>query len=116
MRLLTARSISQQSKRDAPVAGKLTRRLPLTACSEQSSPPRPLATMVSAYRVDTLRNPTLGLQDSYRDCAREGTANFPRLVSDHYAHVFRAPEAFNEVRENTLMWKQRYVLRSDTSW
>ena len=99
MRLLT-RSISQQSKRDAPVASKLTRRLPFAPCSEQSSP---LAAMVSAYRVDTLRNPTLALQDLYRECTREGTTNFPRLVSDHYAHVFRAPEAFNEVRENILM-------------
>ena len=53
--------------------------------------------MVSAYRVDTLRNPTIALQDFYAECNTEDTTNFPRRVSDHYAKVFQAPEAFHEV-------------------
>ncbi|KZT66826.1 hypothetical protein DAEQUDRAFT_694992 [Daedalea quercina L-15889] len=53
--------------------------------------------MVSAYRVETLRNPTIALQDFYKECSAENNDNFPRLVSDHYSQVFRVPEAFNEI-------------------
>ncbi|PCH38721.1 hypothetical protein WOLCODRAFT_115930, partial [Wolfiporia cocos MD-104 SS10] len=53
--------------------------------------------MVSAYRVDSLRNPTTALQEFYRESNGATSENFPRLVSEHYARVFRAPDAFNEI-------------------
>ncbi|KAH9925300.1 putative alanine racemase-domain-containing protein [Fomitopsis serialis] len=53
--------------------------------------------MVSAYRVDSLKNPTLALQDFHKECSSEQIDSFPRLVSEHYSQVFGAPDAFNEI-------------------
>ncbi|TFY68061.1 hypothetical protein EVJ58_g1224 [Rhodofomes roseus] len=53
--------------------------------------------MVSAYRIDSLKNPTLALQDFFKECALEQRENFARRVSEHYSQVFNAPEAFNEI-------------------
>ncbi|KAL6309164.1 mini-chromosome maintenance replisome factor-domain-containing protein [Sparassis latifolia] len=52
--------------------------------------------MVSAFRVDSLRDPTAALIELYDDSASTAD-NFPRLVSDHFAHVFCSQDAYHEI-------------------
>lgn len=51
--------------------------------------------MVSALRIDTLRDPTAALQELYAES--QGADNFPRHVSNHFSRVFRTTDAFQEV-------------------
>ncbi|KAI0928219.1 hypothetical protein AcW2_004299 [Taiwanofungus camphoratus] len=51
--------------------------------------------MVSALRIDTLRDPTAALQELYAES--QGADNFPRHVSNHFSRVFRTTDAFQEI-------------------
>ena len=54
--------------------------------------------MVSAYRVDALRDPTGELKELFAD--RSLRDNFPAAVATHFTRVFQRPDAFNEVCPN----------------
>lgn len=58
-----------------------------------------LAAMVSAFRAESIRDPTDSLQELYRSYLELGNPSnsFPRFVSEHFANVFRPEHAFQEV-------------------
>ncbi|OBZ75868.1 Mini-chromosome maintenance complex-binding protein [Grifola frondosa] len=51
--------------------------------------------MVSARRLDTLRDPTAAVQELYQSSSTFD--NFPRLVADHFSNVYQAHNAFQEI-------------------
>lgn len=54
--------------------------------------------MVSAVRVDALQNPTSALLELFSEHdGASASGNFPGLVSEHFASIFRTLEAFEEV-------------------
>ncbi|OCH95277.1 hypothetical protein OBBRIDRAFT_767998 [Obba rivulosa] len=53
--------------------------------------------MVSALRVDALRDPTAALLQLFNESDGGRVENFPRLVSEHFSHIFRTLEAFQEI-------------------
>lgn len=71
--------------------------------------PRPPAsnthnkTMVSAYRTDALRDPTLELRDLFASSSSLEEDDFAAQVTRHFSHVFSADDAFAEVSEDNLV-------------
>lgn len=60
--------------------------------------------MVSAFRAESIRDPTDSLEELYRTYLERGNQSktFPRFVSEHFANVFEQDNAFQEVRSSSL--------------
>ena len=62
---------------------------------------RNLVTMPSAFRSESIRDPTDALQELYKSYIESGRTepsdSFPRFVAEHFSNVFKADSAFQEV-------------------